>query len=410
MEMQGLRMRPWRCLERLRCGRTGAGQCISNRAAGVFRRFGWLRLIGSTIMAFGVAACLPGDRTEDASAPVRGLVTTTVEALSETTVRRYPGVLEPGEVNILAFEVGGRLGRLDLVVGQRIVEGELLAELDSEQFLTTIENRAAAVEEAQATLAQARDDLARSETLLSRGAGTRVRRDEDRTKVRTSEAQLVQAEKDLASAEEDFADTKLLSPFDAIINSVEVESFATVAAGETVLSVYPEGDYEVSFSVSFDVVSKLVVGTPATVRLADDPSIVLPAVISELGERADTVSAFPVVVQLREGHPSLKSGMAVEVAFEFMLPGDVGYLIPISAAIPHGQIPPGSGPDSVTPVPVFVFDEATGTVRRRTVTMAGLRGNKFLVIEGLVPGERVAAKGVSFLREGMKVRPLDWPE
>ena len=410
MELQGLWMRPWRCLERLRCGRTGDGQCISNRAARVFRRFGWTRLIGSTIMAIGVTACLPGDTTEDAPPPVRGLVTTTVEALSETTVRRYPGVLEPGEVNILAFEVGGRLGRLDLVVGQRIVEGELLAELDSEQFLTTIENRAAAVEEAQATLAQARDDLARSETLLSRGAGTRVRRDEDRTEVRTGEAQLVQAEKDLASAEEDFADTKLLSPFDAIINSVEVESFATVAAGETLLSVYPEGDYEVSFSVSFDVVSKLVVGTPATVRLADDPGIVLPAVISELGERADTVSAFPVVVQLQEGNPSLKSGMAVEVAFEFTLPGDVGYLIPISAAIPHGQIPPGSGPNSVTPVPVFVLDEATSTVRRRTVTMAGLRGNKFLVIDGLVPGERVAAKGVSFLRDGMKVRPLDWPE
>lgn len=410
MEKQGLPMRLGGYKERFRRNPTGVIQRILNSGAKVFQRLKSSRLTGTTVMALGVAACLPGDATEDASPPVRGLVTATVEALSETTVRRYPGVLEPGEVNILAFEVGGRLGRLDLVVGQRIVEGELLAELDSEQFLTTIENRAAAVEEAQATLAQARDDLARSETLLSRGAGTRVRRDEDRTEVRTSEAQLVQAEKDLASAEEDFADTKLLSPFDAIINSVEVESFATVSVGETVLSVYPEGDYEVSFSVSFDVVSMLVVGTPATVRLADDPGIVLPAVISELGERADTVSAFPVVVQLQEGHASLKSGMAVEVTFEFELPSEVGYLIPISAAIPHGQIPPGSGPNAVTPVPVFVFDETTSTVKRRTVTMAGLRGNQFLVIDGLEPGERVAAKGVSFLREGMKVRPLDWPE
>ena len=38
--------------------------------------------------------------------------------------------------------------------------------------------------------------------------------------------------------------------------------------------------------------------------------------------------------------------------------------------------------------------------------MAGIRGNQFLIIDGLVPGERVASKGVTFLREGMEVALL----
>ncbi|MEM9784076.1 MAG: efflux RND transporter periplasmic adaptor subunit [Pseudomonadota bacterium] len=329
-----------------------------------------------------------------------------VEEFEETVVRRYPGVLEPGEVNVLAFEVGGRMGRMTLDVGERVEQGQLLAALDVEQFETEIENRVAAVEEAEATLAQAQLDLQRSQQLLDRGAGTVVQRDEDRTSVNTSRAQLTQAQKQLTAAEEDLADSKLYSPFNGIIDEIEVDSFATVSAGETVLSLYEQTDYEVAFSVSFDVIGRLVVGTPATVRLADDPTVTLAAVVSELGERAGQVASFPVVVRLTEISPLIKAGMAVEVAFEFDLPADRGHLIPISAAIPEGQVPEGAGPNAVVPLEVYVYDPPTGTVMRRQVTMAGIRGNQFLIIEGLDVGERVATKGVAFLREGMEVRLL----
>ncbi|MEM8625486.1 MAG: efflux RND transporter periplasmic adaptor subunit [Pseudomonadota bacterium] len=329
-----------------------------------------------------------------------------VQAVDETTIRRYPGVLEPGEVNVLAFEVSGRLGRLRLDVGQRVKAGDLLAELDIEQFVTTIENREAAVAEAQATLTQAEEDLARSQQLLDRGAGTRVTRDEDRTEALQARAQLTQAEKNLASAQEDLSDTKLFAPFDGVIDKIEVDSFATVSASETVLSIYEQTDYEVAFSVSFDVIEQLVVGTAATIRLADNPQIVLDAVVSEIGGRAGTVSSFPIVVRLNSVSPVIKAGMAVEVSFEFSLPEARGFLIPISAAIPDGVIPENAGTNSVIPLEVFVLDETTSTVTRRPIAMAGIRENQFLVIEGLAAGEYVATKGVTFLREGMAVKLL----
>lgn len=361
----------------------------------------------SLLVVLALAGCLPEDYEPAGPAPIRGLITTEVRAVEETTIRRYPGVLEPGEVNVLAFEVGGRLGRINLDVGQRVSEGELLAQLDVEQFQTTIENRQAAVEEAQATLLQAEEDLARSQQLLDRGAGTVVQRDTDRTKVAQARAQLTQAEKNLASAQEDLADTTLFAPFDGIIDEIEVESFSTVAAGTTIVSLYEQTDYEISFSVSFDVINQLVVGTPARVRLADDPSVTLMAVVSEIGERAGTVSSFPVVVRLNEVSPIIKAGMAVEVAFEFALPAAAGFLLPITAAIPEGQIPANAGQNAVVPLEVYVFDPATSTVTRRAVKMAGLRGNQFLIIDGLTVGERVATKGVTFLREGMEVKLLE---
>ena len=214
------------------------------------------------------------------------------------------------------------------------------------------------------------------------------------------------AQKALEAANEDLSDTTLEAPFDGIINSVDADSFATVSAGAAIASLYSASAYEVSFSVNFDVVSRLVVGTPAEIRLADEPSIVLDGVVSELGERADTVSSFPVVVTLREDHPLIRAGMSVEVGLQFKIQAAQGYLIPLSAAVMEGQIPPASGPQAVVDLEVYVFDEASSTVTRRPITMAGIRGNKFLVIDGLEPGEHVATAGVSFLREGMKVKLL----
>ncbi|MEL6171650.1 MAG: efflux RND transporter periplasmic adaptor subunit [Pseudomonadota bacterium] len=363
----------------------------------------------SAVFAFAslLFACFPEkSENEDETPPVRGLITTLVSDAEEVTVRRYPGVLEPGEVNLLSFEVGGRLGRVNLDVGERVSSGQLLAELEPEQFETIIENRRAAVEEVRASLAQAESDLARSEALLESGTITVVRRDQDATTVAQARAQLVQAEKNLATAEQDLGDSKLFAPFDGIIDSIEVDSFATVGAGQTVLSIYQQSEYEVSFTVSFDVINQLIVGTPATVRLADDPTISLEGVVSELGERAGQVSSFPVVVQLKESVPIIKAGMAVEVGLEFSLPSARGHLLPMSAVIPGTEIPADAKPNEPLALEVFVYDPDTRTVQQRSVIMAGIRDNRFLIIDGLSEGERVATKGVAFLREGMEVSLL----
>lgn len=353
-----------------------------------------------------VAGCLP-EATEETGPPaVRGLITTQVSAIAETQVRRYPGVLEPSSISALSFEVAGRLGTVNLRVGQTVKAGELLAELDDEVYRNTLRDKRAAVEEAQALLAQDEDTLQRQQTLFSRNVVSRVAVTDAETDVRSRQSQLTQAEQALATAEEDLADTKLFAPFDALINAVDVEDFETVGVGATVLSVYEAGAFEVSLSVSFDVASRLVVGTPAQVRLADDPTTILAARVSELGERADTVSSFPVVVQLTETTAFLKAGMAVETSFEFALPTAEGHLIPISAAIPDVELPEDASPGVEVPFEVFVYDEATGTVQRRAVIMAGIRENQFLVISGLDAGEHVATKGVSFLRQGMPVRLL----
>lgn len=359
------------------------------------------RLYLSILTVLALSAC----REEEviAETPVRGLKTHAVVASEPIVTRRFPAVLEPSEIVPLSFEISGTVGEIDLAVGQRVEAGAVLASLDRKTLEFQVTSAKAGVEQARSNARNAAETLQRQQALLERGTVTRVAVDQAQVQADTAAAQLVQAEKSLETAEENLKKADLLAPFDGILSAVDATSFSTVGPGTPVVTVYPADSFEVSFSVSFDTVGRLVVGTPARVRLADEPEIVLDAVVSEIGARADAVSSFPVVLTLRETHPVIRAGMAVEAAFD--LPGsqDEGFAIPLSAIIRDGRSGTGQ-PDTMG---VYVFDPETSRVVRRDIVVGGIRENRLIVLDGLEPGERVASAGVSFLKDGQEVRLLE---
>ena len=354
-----------------------------------------------------LTACQSEDETAEETEPaVRGLRTTLVQAQESTTIRRFPSVLQPAEVTTLSFEIGGKLGAINLKVGQVVQKGQLLASLDPTSLEIQVESSEAAVVQARATAENAAANLERQKELFEKKVTTRSKLDEAQTSANTSAASLDQAIKALESSKESLTKAELRSTIDGIVNSVMVESFSVVGTGTPVASLYRTDGFEISFSVSYDVVQRLAVGKPVVVTLADNPAIALNGFVSELGSKADTVSSFPLVVELSETHPALKAGMAVEVTIEFAVPNGKGYLLPLTVLTLFGNIDEDVGPNKPSQTDVFVYDPDTETAIRRTVTIGGVRENQIIVVEGLRAGERVASAGVSFLRDGQKVKLL----
>lgn len=364
------------------------------------------KIAAGLLLVMFVAACSDNSTPVDTEPPVRGLKTVLIKESEETTARRYPSVLQPAEVSTLSFEVSGRLKAVNLDVGQRVNAGDIIAEIDTRSLQLQLESAEAALQQAQSTARNAKEDFERKEELLKKGVTTKAAVDQARTSMETSAAQVAQAQKQVETAQENLGKAVLKAPFAGIINTVQVESFANVAAGAPVVTIYTADTFEAAFSVSFDVVNQLAVGKKASIRLADSPQIVLPAHVSELGSRADTVSSFPVVVALEDVDPSMKAGMAVEITLEFPVPRGQGYTLPLSVLpfegelnVPRDQAQPGE-------VGIFVFDPPSSTVKRRMIKVGGVRENSLIAVDGLELGERVASAGVSFLREGMKVNLL----
>lgn len=358
------------------------------------------------VLSVALMACkeeVSKDQTADA---VRGLKTVLIEDVATTTARHFPSVLQPSEVSSLSFEVAGKLQAIDLKVGEPVRKGDVIAALDPTSLEIAVDNAQAAVDLAQANAENAAEDLKRQEQLFEKGSVTKVSVDNARTSATTTAAQLQQSVKGLDTAKENLGKAVLRAPFDGIINTMDADSFATVSAGAPIATLYAAEAYEVSFSVNFEVANLLTVGKQAKIRLADNPTLVLDAVVSELGSRADTVSSFPVVVSVSNVPANVKAGMAVEVTLEFEVFSGAGFKVPLSASIREGQITPPSVENGPARLAVYVFDPDTSTVSRREVKVAGIRENSLLVVEGLSPGDRVASAGVSFLREGMKVKLL----
>jgi multidrug efflux pump subunit AcrA (membrane-fusion protein) len=89
-------------------------------------------------------------------------------------------------------------------------------------------------------------------------------------------------------------------------------------------------------------------------------------------------------------------GMTADVALILGEAGsDISYLVPISA-IAAGDAP-GQGF-------VYVFDPQSSTVKKTEVRGRGVQDNRVFVTEGLAPGDVIAVAGVSFLRDGQKVK------
>lgn len=370
----------------------------------------WLkRNVKSSVLLGLLVVALAGCREDAASdqpAPIRGVKTHLVAEIDTTTNRYFPSVLQPAAITSLAFEVPGRLDQLSLDVGQPVSEGDVLARLDQASFLTQLNNAESAALQTQTALSEAQGTLARQTELLARGAVTRVSVEAAQTDVESLQAQLAQAQAGVDAARQDLARTELRAPFEGVISSVDVAAFATVGAGLPITSLYSTDTLEASFTVSFDLVNQLVVGTLVTVTPADMPAVSLEGVVTELGSRAATVSSFPVIVQLLESHPILKAGMAVEVAIALPISQTEGYDLPLTAAILDG------GTDTArvegrTALAVFVYDAESSSLARRDIISAGVRGNNLIIVEGLSAGDLVASAGVSFLRDGQQVNLLN---
>lgn len=348
-----------------------------------------------------LAAC----REEAAPEPniVRGMKSHLVTASPNVEMRRFPAVLEPSEITALSFEAAGSLEAVNLSVGQRVAAGETLATLDKTTLELQVASAEAGVDQARSNARNADDTLARQRALLESGTVTRAAVEQAEVQADAAAAQLVQAEKSLETARENLGKAELTAPYDGIISTVEATSFATVGAGSPIATMYPDDSFEVSFSVNFDTVGQLVVGTPARVRLADRPDTTLSAVVSEIGARADAVSSFPIVLSLTETHPVIRAGMAVEAAIILPAPRTDGFAIPLSAVIRDGRVE-GDGDGIMS---VYVFDPDTSRVARRDVTVGGIRENMIVVLDGLNEGDRIASAGVSFLKDGQEVRLLD---
>ncbi|MGN7611145.1 efflux RND transporter periplasmic adaptor subunit [Magnetococcales bacterium HHB-1] len=329
---------------------------------------------------------------------IRSIKTLTISEKAAKSIRTFTGVVKATNSSNLSFQIPGNVREVNVQLGDRVKEGEVLALLDQKPFQLSVVSKEAALKRSQAEYREARLAFKRKSALHKKGWVSKAKIDQITARMQTAEGSVSYAQSQLDLAKRDLRHTTLKAPFDGTIAERAVDAFVDVRAGQKIFDINADGSMEIAFDIPETVINQIVLGSEVMITFAGLPNQKSHAKITEVSSVAIEGNAFPVRARLESPPPSVRSGMTAVVHLPVQEHAKKNlFRIPLSAVAPGKVNRQGS---------VFQFDPKTGQVKRIPIKLQGVRENSVTVLEGLKEGDIIAVAGVSFLHDGQKVRLL----
>ena len=370
-----------------------------------------MRLFWIILITFSLAAC--SDPPVEQEQPIPRVKTVTIGERAQGQIRRISGRLIAADSSNLSFAVGGTVETVNVNAGQVVTEGQVLASLEKRPFELAVNNARAELNIARAQLNEKQKRFKRMQELYEEKLIASSELDIAEAELSTASGNLDAAQSKLESATRDLGNTTLTAPFSGNLSARNIDPFQEIAAGQEAFTIDSKGSLQAEVLVPETMIRDVDYGQAVQVDFPTLDEVQVNGVVIEIGSQVQAGNAFPVKIQLGGYAADLRPGMSAGVVFNFRdyLENKNVYLVPLAAiAIEAGLLAKyGKEPstDQTTTAPLYVFDEASSTVRLHEVRVGGLRGNLIEVFEGLQPGDRVVTAGVAFMRDNMPARLWD---
>ena len=333
------------------------------------------------VAAIALAACGNGSEPAAAqgAAPVRVAVVETAPAVESL---RAVGVLAPADEVRLAFKTGGVIRSIEVVQGEPVRQGQLLATLMDDEI-------AAAVSQARAVADQAMRDLERGRALLADEVATREQVEDLSTANAVARAQLRTA---LFNAKH----ARIEATGDGVVLRRLAEPDEQVAAGQPVLVVgNTGGGWIVRAALSDRDVVRVQPGSAAEIVFDAFPDRRFAATIIEVAAAADPqTGTYEMKLSVDSQGARFVQGLVAKVVVADPNAENV-------AVVPVTSLLEADGRAAT----VFVVAES-GVAKRVSVQTGRLIGERIEVVAGLALGDRVVTEGAAWLDDNDAVRVL----
>jgi RND family efflux transporter MFP subunit len=292
----------------------------------------------------------------------------------------------------LGFRVGGKILVRQVEVGQRVQAGQVLAEVDAQDYALAAQAAQAQVVGARSQRDLAAADFKRYEALLAQNFISAAELERRSAVLKAAQATLDQAMAQAQTLGNQALYTKLTAPTAGVITGVEAESGQVVSAGQPVLRLAQEGPRDAVFAVPEHVVGRLKLGQKMSASVGNTNQVVQ-GQVREIGASADPVTrTFTVKLGLVKAE-SLPLGVTLNVHAP-QLAGSQSDVI---------KVPTNALRQEGAQTAVWLFDPQTSTVTSQTVQVATADGNEVVIASGLKPGQQIVSTGVHVLSPGQKV-------
>lgn len=365
-----------------------------------------------------------------------------VEPVGTRTVIAH--VKGTGEINPktkveIQSKVIGEVVALPVREGEAVKAGQVVVEIEKEQYLAARDQARALLEQATINLGRTRVERANAELGLRRArqlaaegvvseeALERAQLAHDQAVIaeRAQQEAIAQARSALQRALDDLARTTIRSPIDGVVTALNVEKGETAVmgtmnfAGSVLMTIGDLSELLAEVEVAESEVVRLALGQDATITVDALPDTPLAGTVVEIGSsglRKGDVVRFRVKVALASPDPRVKPGMTAKVEIRTATAPDV-VAVPLQAVqtrwLEAGgkEVERKEGDASQREVrAVYTFEE--GKARRREVK-TGIQDELWVEIkEGLAAGEAIITgpyKELRKLKDGDAVRRKPTP-
>ncbi len=345
-----------------------------------------LSLAGAAVL---LAAC---SRSAPPEEPVRAVKVLEVAGTAPSFRHEYAGEVRAQLESRLSFRVGGKLIKRQAELGQHVVAGQILAQLDPQDYRLAADAARAQVAAATTNRNLAAADYRRYQELKEQNFISGAELERRDSTLKSAQAQLQQAQSQLAVQGNQADYAVLTAAVSGVVTAIDAEPGQVVAAGAPVLRIAADGVRDVVFAVPEDKVAAIKVGAPVTLRVWAQ-SADLSGKVREVAASSDPVTRtylVKVAVDAKEPPPL---GATVTVTVPDAGPARIAVIkLPTSALRQEGQT-----------TAVWLLDKATMTLRSQPIQIATIDGNDAVVASGLEPGMLVVSAGVHVLSAGQKV-------
>lgn len=347
------------------------------------------KLVAWSLLGLVLTACSP---KQPAPEPVRSVKLMTVGASDLNVQGEYTAEVRARVEARLGFRVGGKILVRQAEAGQRVQAGQVLAEVDVQDYALAAQAAQAQVIGARTQRELAAADFKRYEALLAQNFISAAELERRAAVLKAAQATLDQALAQAQSQSNQASYAKLTAPTAGIITGIEAEPGQVVSAGQPVVRFAQDGPRDAVFAVPEHVVSRLKMGQKMSVSVGNTLQT-LQGQVREIGASADPVTrTFSVKLALVKAE-SLPLGITLNVHAP-QLAGSQSDVI---------KVPTNALRQEGTQASVWVFDPQTSTVSSQVVQVTTADGNDVVIASGLKPGQQIVSTGVHVLSPGQKV-------
>lgn len=322
----------------------------------------------------------------------KGVLITTAKAELRPVERSvtFVGELQAEEEATIKAEIKGKIGGVYKNLGESVRNGELIANINSEEYRISQEQATQALKEAQSKYELARLNWERAKGLFDKGLISERESDEARESLKGLEATVKERHAALEMAAKRLRDTSIIAPFSGVIKERFVNPGDYVEDKGAIVSIVALSPLKLRASVPESAAASMKKGLKVAISVVAYPNKVFEGAVIRISPSVDPrtrtlhiEAAFPNKDGILKPGFFAKGRVVTKTA-------DKAVFVPEEAIVAFAGIKK-----------VFIIENGAASER---IVKAGERlENMVEITEGVKEGEVVATSALNKLSTGVKV-------